>query len=69
MIRIKTGDIYEVAHVVKALMVRDRDRGLSSGERKMLTSAKRILISELVLAKHTVESEIEEEINSIIENC
>jgi len=50
MERLKSGDLLEVAKVIKALMVRDCERGLSNGERKMLHSAKEILISELVLA-------------------
>lgn len=51
MIRIKSGEITEVAKVVKVLSLRDREKGLSTGERKMLHSAKQILISEIVLAK------------------
>ena len=51
MIRLKSGDLMEVARVVKSLMLRESARGLSTGERKMLHSAKQILISELVLAK------------------
>ncbi len=66
MEKIKGGNIYDVAHVVKALMIRDRDRGLSSGERKMLSSAKKILVSELVLAKQTDEEVIENRIDEII---
>ena len=69
MVKIKSGDIYEVAHVVKALMLRDRDRGLSSGERKMLISAKKILISELILAMTADEKDIEECIEGIIAAC
>lgn len=48
--KIKSGDIYEVAEVVRNLLTRDREKGLSSGERKMLENARQILISELVLA-------------------
>lgn len=48
--KIKSGDIYEVAGVVRNLAARDREKGLSTGERKMLDSAKEILISELTLA-------------------
>ncbi len=54
--KIKSGDVYEVAEVVRNLMKRDREKGLSSGERKMLENARQILISELVLA-----TELEEE--------
>jgi len=49
--KIKSGDIYEVADVVRNLASREREKGLSTGERKMLDSAKEILISELILAK------------------
>lgn len=51
MEKIKSGSIISVAHVVKALMIRDMEKGLSTGERKMLSSAKQILLSELVLVK------------------
>ncbi|MDD2553761.1 MAG: CarD family transcriptional regulator [Desulfotomaculaceae bacterium] len=54
--KIKSGNIYEVTEVVRNLMERDREKGLSSGERKMLENARQILISELVLA-----TELEEE--------
>ncbi len=48
--KIKSGNIYEVAEVVRNLVKRDKEKGLSSGERKMLENARQILISELVLA-------------------
>ncbi|MCL2338229.1 MAG: CarD family transcriptional regulator [Firmicutes bacterium] len=48
--KIKSGNVYEVAEVVRNLITRDKEKGLSSGERKMLESARQILISELVLA-------------------
>jgi len=50
LVRLKSGNLYEVARVVKALMQRDLQRGLSTGERKMLHNAKQIMVSELVLA-------------------
>lgn len=59
MDRLKSGDLFEVARVVKGLMVRDAVHGLSTGERKMLLSAKQILISELVLAQGASYEEIE----------
>lgn len=49
--RLKSGDLLEVAWVVKGLTQRETSRGLSTGERKMLHSARQILISELVLSK------------------
>ena len=51
MERIKSGDLLEVAGVIKALMHRDGERGLSTGERKMLHNARQILLSEVVLAE------------------
>lgn len=49
--RLKSGDLYQVARVIKGLMQRDSVRGLSTGERKMLHNAKQIMITELVLAE------------------
>ena len=66
MLKIKSGDLMEVAEVIKGLMLRDTDRGLSTGERKMLHSAKQILISEIVLSKSSSYEEIEERINSAV---
>lgn len=66
MLKIKSGNLMEVAAVIKGLMLRDSDRGLSTGERKMLHSAKQILISELVLSKHASYEEIEESLNSAV---
>lgn len=63
MIRLKSGDLLEVARVVKGLMLRDEARGLSNGERKMLHAAKQILISELVLSQSSSYEEIENRIN------
>ena len=50
MLRLKSGKLDEVSRVVKSLMVRESEHGLSTGERKMLNTAKQILLSELVLA-------------------
>lgn len=49
MDKIKSGDIYEIAAVVRNLMLLDKEKGLSTGERKMLNDAKQMLISEMVL--------------------
>lgn len=67
MLKIKSGNIYEVVHVVKNLMYRDKSRGLSTGERKMLNSAKQILVSELVMAKSLSQSDIENIMNEIVD--
>ncbi len=67
MIKIKSGDIFEVADVVRSLMIREKEKGLSTGERKMLNSARQILISELVLAQDTDQYEVENAINVFLE--
>lgn len=59
MEKIKTGDIIEVAEVVRNLYARDKEKGLSTGEKKMLDNARQILISELMLAKGIEEQKIE----------
>lgn len=61
--KLKSGDLYEVARVVKSLMRRDRQRGLSTGERKMLHNARQILISEIVLSTQTDYKEVEAEVD------
>ena len=63
MARLKSGDLFEVARVIKTLKRRDEEKGLSTGERKMLHSAKQILISEVVLAQSTSYEEVERRIN------
>ncbi len=60
MEKMKSGNIYEIADVVRNLSFKQKEKGLSTGEKKMLTNAKQILISELVLAEHASQSEVEE---------
>lgn len=64
MEKIKSGSIYEVAEVVRNLSLRDRQKGLSTGEKKMFENARRILISELVLSQNIAENQAVE----ILEN-
>ena len=64
MERIKRGDLLEVAGVIKALMRRDGERGLSTGERKMLHNAKQILLSEIVLAENVDYPDAEARVNA-----
>ncbi len=66
MTKIKSGNIYEVADVVRILIKRDREKGLSTGEKKMLNSARQILVSELVLAEDQEQMEIESAINDFL---
>ena len=49
--KMKTGDIFELAEVVRNLSLRDQDKGLSTGEKQMFVKAKKILVSELMYAK------------------
>lgn len=60
MDRIKSGNIFEVAEVVKNLAHKNNQKGLSAGEKKLYNNAKQILISELVLAKQGSKVEVEE---------
>lgn len=64
MQKIKSGDLLEVARVVKGLMIRDSEKGLSTGERKMLHSAKQILVSEIALSQRKSSEEVEMRINA-----
>ena len=57
--KIKTGDIYELAEVVRNLAIREQDKGLSTGEKQMFTRAKKILASELMYALEMGEEEAE----------
>lgn len=66
--KMKTGDIYEVADVVRNLSFKQKEKGtLSTGEKKMLVNAKQILVSELVLAEHSSKDEIEKLIDNKID--
>ena len=53
--KIKTGDIFELAEVVRNLSIRDLDKGLSTGEKQMFGRAKKILASELMYARDLEE--------------
>lgn len=66
--KMKTGNIYEVADVVRNLSFKQKEKGtLSTGEKKMLLNAKQILVSELVLAEHSSKEEIEKLIDNKID--
>lgn len=68
MEKLKTGDIYEVAEVVRNLTIRDHEKGLSTGEKKMLNNSRQILISELVLSKDMQEEEVEDLIANVFDD-
>jgi CarD family transcriptional regulator len=64
--KIKTGDIYELAEVVRNLAIREQDKGLSTGEKQMYTRAKKILASELMYALDKSEDDAEEHLDTIL---
>jgi CarD family transcriptional regulator len=64
--KIKTGDVYELAEVVRNLAIRESEKGLSTGEKQMYTRAKKILASELMYALEMDEGEAEEHLDSLI---
>ena len=66
MEKMKSGSVYEVADVVRNLSFKQKEKGLSTGEKKMLSNAKQILVSELVLTEHASQDEVEELINNKI---
>ena len=66
MDKLKSGDIYEIADVVRNLSFKQKEKGLSTGEKKMLNNAKQILVSELVLAEHSDTNQIEELVDNKI---
>ena len=66
MEKMKSGNIYEIADVVRNLSFKQKEKGLSTGEKKMLHNAKQILVSELVLAEHASQDEVEELVDNKI---
>jgi CarD family transcriptional regulator len=65
--KMKTGDVFELAEVVRNLAIRDFDKGLSTGEKQMFTRAKKILSSELMYALDMEESDAEEYLDNLLE--
>jgi CarD family transcriptional regulator, regulator of rRNA transcription len=64
--KIKTGDIYELAEVVRNLALREAEKGLSTGEKQMFTRAKKILASELMYALEMDEDGVEEYLQGLL---
>ncbi|MGE5593571.1 MAG: CarD family transcriptional regulator [Betaproteobacteria bacterium] len=65
--KMKSGDVFAVAEVVRNLAYRDREKGLSTGERRMLDNAKQILVSELVVAQEAEEAEVLKAIEEVLQ--
>jgi CarD family transcriptional regulator, regulator of rRNA transcription len=66
--KIKTGDIFELAEVVRNLSIRDLDKGLSTGEKQMFGRAKKILASELMYARDMEEQEAIDFLEQLLED-
>lgn len=64
--KIASGDIIKVSEVVRDLSRRDSDRGLSAGEKRMLSKARQILVSELALAEKTEEDKAEARLDEVL---
>ncbi len=65
--KIKTGDVFELAEVVRNLAIREWEKGLSTGEKQMYTRAKKILASEFMYARDTDAEGAEEYIDGLLE--
>ena len=66
--KIKTGDIYELAEVVRNLALREHEKGLSTGEKQMYTRAKKILASELMYALEKSEDDAEAYLDDLLKS-
>ncbi len=64
--KLKSGDIYQVADVVRSLHQRDKEKGLAAGEKRMLTKARQILVSELTFSKNCNEEEAEQMLDEVL---
>src|SRR5690554_1000395 len=64
--KLHSGDVLKVAEVVRDLWRRDNDRGLSAGEKRMLSKARQILVSELALAENTNEDKAEIRLDEVL---
>lgn len=66
--KLRSGDIYQVAEVVRNLSIRDRDRGLSAGEKRMIQKARQILVSELIYATGETEEKAAAMIDKVLDD-
>ena len=64
--KLASGDVIKVAEVVRDLWRRERDRGLSAGEKRMLAKARQVLVSELALAERTNEDKAEALLDEVL---
>lgn len=64
--KLRSGDIYQVAEVVRNLARREKEKGLSAGEKRMLSRARQILVSEVTFAADVEESEAEKMLDKVL---
>jgi CarD family transcriptional regulator len=65
--KLRSGDIYQVAEVVRNLSIREKSKGLSAGEKRMLAKARQILVSELTFAVDATEEKAEAMVDKVLE--
>jgi len=66
--KLRSGDIFQVAEVVRNLSIRDRHKGLSAGEKRMIVKARQILVSELMFANDLSEDKAEDMVNKVLDD-
>ncbi|KAB1643095.1 CarD family transcriptional regulator [Gulosibacter chungangensis] len=66
MEKLASGDVIKVSEVVRDLWRRDQDKGLSAGEKRMLSKARQVLVSELALAEETSEDAANEHLDEVL---
>jgi CarD family transcriptional regulator len=64
--KLKSGDVYQVAEVVRNLALRDADKGLSAGEKSMFVKARQVLVSELAFALDITEDDALDKLTSTL---
>jgi CarD family transcriptional regulator len=64
--KLKSGDVYQVAEVVRNLALRDADKGLSAGEKSMFVKARQVLVSELAFALNITEDDALDKLNTTL---
>jgi CarD family transcriptional regulator len=69
MDKIKTGSVFEVAEVYRDLLMLKEEKGLSFGERKMLDTARGLLVKEISLAKKVAEKQVENDLEKIFSSA
>jgi len=67
--KLRSGDILQVAEVVRNLSIRDRDKGLSAGEKRMVVKARQMLISELIFANGVSEEKATETVDKVLDDA